>query len=119
MILYLKSYNTYFNDIPDDQLVNFVSEFEHLYLDKDDVYNIVDDEQAPFIWLFSGFVHIRTKLSLTIKIESGQLSDLNSIPYIQSIVAKESSMLYILKRNIEFHLPGYRDGIMLMKDIIL
>ena len=98
-ILYLKNFFLVFNDVPDEQMVKFVSLFEHLYLEKDDQLYISEEDQASMIWVFEGKIQVRTKISVMYRYEQNSIVDLNVIPLIQNVVAKESSMLYILKRN--------------------
>jgi len=95
----IKSSFPVFNEIPDDQLVDFVSAFDHLYLDKYDTFNIPDEEQAPLVWVFEGSIKSSTKHTLTYKFDQGEMVDMMGIPNIYEITAKETSILYVLNRN--------------------
>ncbi len=98
-VLFLKTHYDVFNVIPDDQLVEFVSAFQHFYLEKGETFNIPDEEHAPLVWVFNGKININTKLSVIYQLTEGNITDLTGVPFIQNITAKENSMLYILNKT--------------------
>ena len=98
-IIKLKSYSLALNNLNDGLMTKLVTFLEPLYIEKDDVYYINDDDYVSLVWVFSGKIKVTNKLSLIYKFDEDSITDLNVIPNVQTIIAKESSILYILKRN--------------------
>jgi ATP:ADP antiporter, AAA family len=97
---YIKKNIPFLQDLPQSLLVPFVSAFELSYLELDERLGLSDMDQLPLIWVFSGSLHVGTRLGQVIKINQGEICEIGGVTNIQSITAKTSSVVYTLKRNV-------------------